>query len=50
MTELAGNPADRSSDRVRAPGGGHKKSEIANPELMDVLDGLIEPETRGDPQ
>jgi Rhodopirellula transposase DDE domain len=50
MTELADNPADRSSHRVRAPGGGRKKSEIANPELVDVLDGLIEPETRGDPE
>ena len=27
-----------------------KKSEVANPELVDVLDGLIEPETRGDPE
>ncbi len=50
MTELADNPAERPTDRVRAPGGGRKKSEIANPELVDVLDGLIEPETRGDPE
>jgi hypothetical protein len=50
MTELADNPAGRSSDRVRAPGGGRKKAEIANPELVDALDGLIEPETRGDPE
>jgi hypothetical protein len=50
MTELADNPAEWSSDRVRAPGGGRKKSEIANSELVDALDGLIEPETRGDPE
>lgn len=50
MTELADNSAERSPDRVRAPGGGRKKSEVANPELVDVLDGLIEPETRGDPE
>ncbi|MGH8931940.1 MAG: ISAzo13 family transposase [Egibacteraceae bacterium] len=50
MTELVDNPAGQSPDRVRAPGGGRKKSEIANPELVDVLDGLIEPETRGDPE
>jgi hypothetical protein len=50
MTELADNSAERSPDRVRAPGGGRKKAEIANPELVDVLDGLIEPETRGDPE
>lgn len=50
ITELADNSEERSSDRVRAPGGGRKKSEVANPELVDVLDGLIEPETRGDPE
>src|SRR6476661_3649519 len=50
MTELAENSAGRSSGRVRAPGGGRKKAEIANPELVGVLDGLIEPETRGDPE
>src|SRR3982750_2608124 len=47
ITELADNSEERSSDRVRAPGGGRKKSEVANPELVDVLDGLIEPETPG---
>jgi hypothetical protein len=31
VTELADNSAGRSSDRVRAPGGGRKKAEIANP-------------------
>jgi DDE family transposase len=50
MTELADNSAGRSSDRVRAPGGGRKKAEIANPDLVGALDGLIEPETRGDPE
>ncbi len=50
MTELTDNPAGRSSDRVRAPGGGRKKAEIANPELVGALDSLIEPETRGDPE
>jgi hypothetical protein len=50
LAELADNPAERSADRVRAPGGVRKKSEIANPELVDILDGLIEPETRGDPE
>lgn len=50
MIELADNSAERLPDRVRAPGGGRKKAEVANPELVDVLDGLIEPETRGDPE
>jgi transposase len=50
MTELADDPAERSSDRVRAPGGGRKKVEVADPELVDALESLIEPETRGDPE
>jgi transposase len=39
-----------SRGRVRVPGGGRKKAEDANPELMDCLDSLIEPGTRGDPE
>src|SRR4051794_19478000 len=31
-------------------GGGRKKTEIINPELLDALDTLIEPETRGYPE
>jgi hypothetical protein len=30
-------------DRVRAPGGGRKKAEVADPELLDRLESLIEP-------
>jgi transposase len=36
--------------RVRAEGGGRKKAEVANPELLDRLDRLLEPGTRGDPE
>lgn len=36
--------------RVRVPGGGRKKAEDADPGLMDCLDSLIEPGTRGDPE
>jgi transposase len=36
--------------RVRALGGGRKKAEEAAPELVDCLDSLIEPGTRGDPE
>jgi transposase len=39
-----------STGRVRAKGGGRKKAEVANPELVDTLDELIDPETRGDPE
>ena len=36
--------------RIRASGGGRKKADVANPELLDALNSLIEPETRGDPE
>jgi hypothetical protein len=38
------------SHRVRQPGGGRKKAELTNPELLENLDSLIAPETRGDPE
>jgi transposase len=49
MKELESGAPD-TSGRVRAPGGGRKKAEETNPELLDCLDSLIEPETRGDPE
>jgi len=38
------------SHRVRRPGGGRKKAELTNPDLLENLDSLIAPETRGDPE
>jgi transposase len=35
--------------RSRAPGGGRKRAEDTDPGLVEALDKLIEPETRGDP-
>jgi len=35
--------------RVRAPGGGRPKAEDRDPTLLDDLDGLVDPESRGDP-
>ena len=45
--ELAGGP--EPSDRVRRPGGGRKKAIDLDPDLLVVLDSLVEPESRGDP-
>ncbi|MCA1604343.1 MAG: ISAzo13 family transposase [Acidobacteria bacterium] len=50
MAELAEDAPEQTSRRVRAPGGGRKKAEVADPELLDVLDALIEPGARGDPE
>jgi hypothetical protein len=36
--------------RIRAPGGGRKNAEAVDLELLDALDALISPETRGDPE
>jgi transposase len=49
LRELDNEPA-KQAGRVRAPGGGRKKAEVADPELLDRLDSLIEPGTRGDPE
>ncbi len=49
LAELEGDTSERVK-RVRAPGGGRKKAEVADPEMLDELDALIEPGTRGDPE
>jgi hypothetical protein len=45
--ELAGGAG--WSDRVRRPGGGRKKATEVDPDLLVVLDSLVEPGSRGDP-
>lgn len=35
--------------RVRRPGGGRKRKEEEDPDLLSDLESLVEPETRGDP-
>jgi len=37
------------SARVRRPGAGRKKAVDLDPEMLVVLDSLVEPESRGDP-
>jgi transposase len=38
------------SDRVRAPGAGRKLAEESMPGLVDALDDLVKPGSRGDPE
>jgi hypothetical protein len=45
--ELAGGAGP--SARVRRPGAGRKKAIELDPDLLVVLDSLVEPESRGDP-
>jgi hypothetical protein len=37
------------SDRLRAPGGGDKSLLDTQPGLLEALDELVNPETRGNP-
>ncbi len=49
LAELDSDTEGRT-DRVRGLGGGRKKAEVADLELLGRLDALIEPGTRGDPE
>jgi transposase len=49
--ELSGNIENNSDiDRIRKKGAGRKKVTIEHPELLSVLESLVEPLSRGDPQ
>jgi transposase len=48
VREVEGQPEPQL--RVRAPGGGRKKLSQTDPELAARLQGLVDPETRGDPE
>lgn len=37
-------------ERVRRPGGGRRLAVVNDPQLLPVLDGLVEPTSRGDPE
>jgi Rhodopirellula transposase DDE domain len=43
-------PGDRRAGRVRRPGAGRKPKTEEDPELVQALEKLVDPLTRGDPQ
>ncbi|MCA1694454.1 MAG: ISAzo13 family transposase, partial [Actinobacteria bacterium] len=47
---LAVDAGIEPSDRVRAPGAGRPRAEKSMPGLVDALDKLVEPDSRGDPE
>ena len=54
LKELASTSVSRASPsipagKLRRPGGGRKSRAQENPKLVEALDALIEPTTRGDP-
>jgi DDE family transposase len=48
--ELEGADPAQESMRIRRPGGGRKRAEVADRTLLADLDRLISPDTRGDPE
>lgn len=52
LRELALSEKERviEADRIRRPGGGRKSLRETDPGLLAVLESLIEPATRGDPE
>ena len=51
LKELQDNAESGSADisRVRRPGGGRKKADAKDPDLLPALERLVAPATRGDP-
>jgi hypothetical protein len=52
LRELALSEKERviEADRIRRPGGGRKSLRETDPGMLAVLESLIEPATRGDPE
>ncbi len=49
IAELQGEEPPQRSLKARRPGGGRKRAEVADPGLLEDLDRLVSPDTRGDP-
>ena len=50
IAELRGAVLSAAPGRIRRPGGGRKKTVERDPTVLDDLERLVEPTTRGDPQ
>lgn len=48
--ELRAGAAEATGGRVRREGGGRRRLEVANPALPALLQQLVDPATRGDPE
>jgi len=48
--ELAGGVSTDDVVNVRRPGGGRPRIEDTSPEIIGLLEGLVDPVTRGDPE
>ncbi len=50
LQERAAHPEVPVESRIRRPGGGRKPLTEVDPELLDSLEHLVDPTTRGDPE
>ena len=50
VAELEAGSDPLPEGRVRAPGGGRKRTEKADPAVLEALLALVEPDERGDPE
>jgi len=48
MVELKSRPLPE--DRIRRSGGGRRRLTVRDPKLLEVLESLVEPQSRGDPE
>jgi hypothetical protein len=44
------HPNETVEDRVRRPGGGRRRLTSSDPQLLEALEALVDPVTRGDPE
>jgi len=49
LQDLQHLPHDPAGDRIRRPGGGKKKTETKQPEVIDHVQQLLEDRSAGDP-
>jgi len=50
MREARESRSALTPERVREPGGGRKRAEAADPRLEPILESVVEPGARGDPE
>ena len=50
LSYRAEHPEEAVASRLRGPGGGRKRATDVDPDLMQALEALVEPATRGDPE
>jgi hypothetical protein len=50
LKELGRNSTDLAAERIRQSGGGRNRVEEREPLILEALDHLVEPTSRGEPQ